>query len=132
MELAHAQHHPPPLGPPPKRLLHGSPQDDQADGIEGAQHGPDHELRVPEAGQGHERLADAGEQHGADKGARHGAGEDEVVVRRGQAGVDVVRGRAVGEDVVRGLQVEGLFDLCVGRGEEVQQGDDEEEEVCGC
>lgn len=42
----------------------------------------------------------------------------------------VARGRAVGEDIVRGLQVEGLFDLCVGGAEEVQEGDCEEEDVC--
>ncbi|TFB03959.1 hypothetical protein CCMA1212_003610 [Trichoderma ghanense] len=132
MELAHAQQNPPPRRAPPKRRPHGPRKHRQADGIEAAQHRPHDELRMlgPCADQRDQRLAQAREEHRPNKRPRHGAGEGEVVVRRGQPGVDVARGRAVGEDVVRGLQVEGFFDFGVGGAEEVQEGDCEEEDVC--
>ncbi|KAK1253723.1 hypothetical protein MKX07_001800 [Trichoderma sp. CBMAI-0711] len=111
-----------------------SRKDRQTDGVEAAQHRPHNELRMLEAAaaeQRDQRLAHAREEHRPDERPRHGAGERKVVVRRRQPGMDVARGCAVGEDVVRGLQVEGFFDFGVGGAEEVQEGDCEEEDVCG-
>lgn len=129
MELAHAQHHPPPRRPLPKRLPYSPPKHHQAHGIKAPQHGPHNELRMLEPRESNQRLAHARQEHRPDKRPGHGAGEREVVVRGREPRVDVVGGRAVGEDVVGGLEVEGLFDFGVGRCEEVQQRDGEEEEI---
>lgn len=49
-----------------------------------------------------------------------------MVVRAGQTGVDVVRGRAIDENVVGCLDVEGFLDFGIGGDEEVDKRDDEE------
>lgn len=129
MKLAHAQEHPPPRGGGPERAGGGIPEDEQGGGVGEGQDGAHDELRVAEAGDGDERLAHAGEQDGADKGAGHDAGEGEVVVGVQEARAHRGRGRAVDEDVVRGLQVERLLDLGVGRDEDVREGQEEEQRV---
>lgn len=132
MELAHAQHHPPPRRRLPKRLPHSPPKHHQANGIKTPQHGPHDELRMLEPREGNQRLAHARQEHRPDKRPWHGAGESKMIIRGREPRVDVVGGRAVGEDVVGGLEVEGFFDFGVGRCEEVQQRDGEEEEIYVC
>lgn len=129
MELTRHQHNPPPRRALPARLGQRIPEDEQTARVEGAQHRPHDELRVPEARQPDERLAQPREQHGAEERARHGPREGEVVVGGGEARRGGARGRAVDEDVVRGLQVERLLDFGVRGGQEVEEGDEEEEGV---
>lgn len=50
-----------------------------------------------------------------------GTGEFDVIVCLTQAVREIVDWRAVGEDVVRSLEIEGLLDFGVWRGEEVEE-----------
>lgn len=127
MELRNKEYGPPPCNALPIRRGERIPKDQETAGIEGAEDGPDDELSMLEPRDRDKRLADTGEQNGADKSTRHGAREGEVVVGDGEALRDVTGGSAVDEDVVGGLEVEGLLDFGVGRDEEVDEGDDEEE-----
>lgn len=127
MKLRNKEHSPPARNSLPMSRSERIPEGKEAAGIEGAQDGPDDELRMLKARERDEGLADAGEEDGADKSARDGAGEGGVIVGEGEAVVDVAGGGAVDEDVVGGLEVEGLLDFGVGGDEEVDEGCDEEQ-----
>lgn len=74
-----------------------------------------------EADQCNNRLADPREEDGADEGPRNGSREGEVVVCASQLLVDVGSWSPVHKYIVRGLDVEGLFNLCVRRDQEMKQ-----------